>query len=449
VRNQAIRVISQLRPEDSSEVLGALLGDADLSVRDSALNALILMQDLKTVRAILLTDTYSGAVRSRAIERLMSNTGGALVLLRMLDSNKLPESVATEVVSRAINHPDSSVRTLYDKHIPAGQRPKTLGEAIKAADILALAGNATRGEQVFFQSSAAQCVNCHSVHGKGATVGPDLSQIGKKYERATLLETILEPSKAIAPEYITYLLETERGQVFAGFLVEQTDRRVILKDPKGELVSVGANEVIELAKTARSAMPDLVLRDVTAQDAADLLAFLTTLKQGSQSIGTFRVVGPFDNPQRSVDAKAGPEESLANPNLNAEFPTLDAKKVRWELVTSESSAGFPAIDTVRFDRTRGFRANSVSHYFLAYAESPSEQDATLLIGSDDGCKVWINGQQVHRNEVTRALGFGQDRVPVRFKAGRNVILIKVVNGDGAGGLSLGVSSSDVLQLKTD
>ena len=44
-------------------------------------------------------------------------------------------------------------------------------------------------------------------------IGPDLSQIGKKYERRALLETILEPSKAIAPEYIVHLVETTGGEV--------------------------------------------------------------------------------------------------------------------------------------------------------------------------------------------------------------------------------------------
>ena len=36
-----------------------------------------------------------------------------------------------------------------------------------------------------------QCRNCHRIDGKGIDLGPDLSKIGKKYERAKLLETIL------------------------------------------------------------------------------------------------------------------------------------------------------------------------------------------------------------------------------------------------------------------
>jgi putative heme-binding domain-containing protein len=115
------------------------------------------------------------------------------------------------------------------------------------------------------------------VHGFGAGTGPDLSQIGKKYERATLLETILDPSKAVAPEYVAYLLETTRGQVFAGFLVEKTDKQVTLRDVEGKQIRMPADEVETFEPQKKSLMPELALRDVTAQDAADLLAFLSSL----------------------------------------------------------------------------------------------------------------------------------------------------------------------------
>src|SRR4029077_656716 len=124
------------------------------------------------------------------------------------------------VVARAVAHPDSNVRVLYEKFIPEAERTKKLGKAIRAEDILALSGDANRGRIIFNKTSAAQCKTCHAVQGFGDTLGPDLSNIGKKYERRALLETVLEPSKAIAPEYIPMLLETRQGQVYAGFVVE-------------------------------------------------------------------------------------------------------------------------------------------------------------------------------------------------------------------------------------
>ena len=44
-----------------------------------------------------------------------------------------------------------------------------------------------------------QCAVCHKIGDNGGIVGPDLSQIGKKLNRAKILESILDPSKEIEP----------------------------------------------------------------------------------------------------------------------------------------------------------------------------------------------------------------------------------------------------------
>ena len=116
------------------------------------------------------------------------------------------------------------------------------------------------------------------MRGSGDTLGPDLSLIGKKYERAALLETILEPSKAIAPEYVSYVAVTDDGRGAVGFLVEKTEREVVLKDAQKQLIRIPADKLESLTAQSKSIMPDLVLRNVTAQDAADLLAYLMSLK---------------------------------------------------------------------------------------------------------------------------------------------------------------------------
>jgi putative heme-binding domain-containing protein len=134
-----------------------------------------------------------------------------------------------------------------------------------------------RGERIFFDSSAAQCKACHAVRGQGANVGPELSQIGRKYERGALLETILLPSKAIAPEYYPYIIETHSGQVLVGFLLEKTDEGILLKEATGNTFRLRNDEIAVMERREQSLMPELVLRDVTAQDAADLLAYLMSL----------------------------------------------------------------------------------------------------------------------------------------------------------------------------
>ena len=65
-------------------------------------------------------------------------------------------------------------------------------------------------------------------------------------------------------------------------------------------------------------------------------------------------------------------------------------------------------------------------------ESPREQDTTMLAGSDDEVKIWLNGEVVHYNPVTRGAGDFQDAFPVTLKRGPNVLLVAVDNrGHGA------------------
>jgi HEAT repeat protein len=69
-------------------------------------------------------------------------------------------------------------------------------------------------------------------------------------------------------------------------------------------------------------------------------------------------------------------------------------------------------------------------YLRAVVHSPRAQRVQLQLGSDDGLKVWLNGQVVHRADVDRGLVPGQDQVEVELREGRNTLLLKVVQFAG-------------------
>jgi putative heme-binding domain-containing protein len=252
-----------------------MLKSPEERVRRDALNALIDMQSWTEVKRAIADKAQTKNV----VERMMGSTGGALMVLKWIEAGDVGDAGKKQAVAQATRHPDVNVRTLFEKFIPEDQRPQRLGSVIKPDEILQLAGDAERGRQIFDQSSASQCKNCHIVRGIGKDLGPDLTQIGKKYERGALLETILEPSKAISHGYETYVAETDEGLIFAGFLVSQTDKQVVIRGADGKQQKLPAKSVESLTKSDKSIMPELVLKDVTAQDAADLLAYLMTLKE--------------------------------------------------------------------------------------------------------------------------------------------------------------------------
>ena len=225
-----------------------------------------------------LRGAEKSTVRTELIDRLLSSTSGAFMLAWSLDHEMLQASVASLAIERATQHNDASVRDLFERFLPVEKRIKRLGTVVQSEQILSLPGDPARGKAVFLKTTGVQCKNCHRIQQEGEEVGPELTSIGNKYNRAQLLESILEPSKLIDPKYVTYLLETVDGRSLTGLLVKKDADEVLLKDAQNKLIRVRAEEVETLVAQPQSLMPDLLLRDMTAQQVADLLAFLSSLK---------------------------------------------------------------------------------------------------------------------------------------------------------------------------
>ncbi len=69
-------------------------------------------------------------------------------------------------------------------------------------------------------------------------------------------------------------------------------------------------------------------------------------------------------------------------------------------------------------------------YLRTKVLSGKAQKVLLEIGSDDGIKVWLNGEVVHANNVIRAFTAGADKVEVNLKQGANTLMLKIIQGGG-------------------
>jgi len=221
--------------------------------------------------------TLRAKERAEILTRLLSTPSNALLLSRALDG-EFPAGVRAEILAAGSAHPDIALRDLFEKFLPSEKRTKRLGNVIRPEQLLAMAGDAARGKELFLTANGVSCRNCHRVTNMGSTLGPELSLIGKKLTRAQLLESILEPSKLIEPKYQTHMVETKQGKVLLGLLVEKSDKEIVLRDAGDKEVRVPVGDVEEFLPQRQSLMPELLLKDLTAQQVADLLTFLESLK---------------------------------------------------------------------------------------------------------------------------------------------------------------------------
>jgi hypothetical protein len=207
-------------------------------------------------------------------------------------------------------------------------------------------------------------------------------------------------------------------------LVPGTPPRLDPGDPEQALLC-GRRVLVE----APGSPPRLAEVDAAGRGLAALDAARVRISPWLDSIRTFRVAGPFRpaTPRAGIDEVFGPERDASPDARYADIPGPGPRG--WvDLPGPGSWTGY-----VDLDRTFG-GLDAVVAYAACEVESPSDQDATLVLGSDDAVKVFVGGREVHRRALLRGAGRDQDRVGIRLRAGVQTLLIKVE--DYAGGFGL-------------
>ena len=126
----------------------------------------------------------------------------------------------------------------------------------------------------------ANCVACHKINGEGQVFGPDLTKLDKKKQSAEyILQSILEPSKEISPQFTTWIIETIAGKTHTGFILEDNRTgQIKLGTAAGEVIVINEDEVETREPSKISVMPEKLHEQMTPQELRDLLGFLETLK---------------------------------------------------------------------------------------------------------------------------------------------------------------------------
>ena len=211
-----------------------------------------------------------------ALEELLQTPGGGMTVQHGMLISSFTSSIQNQILATAAGLSNPHVRELFVHFILEEERPRAI--EINPTHVLGLEGNFSRGERLFLADTRLQCRNCHQVGDQGKAFGPNLTRIGHKYQPNELLASMLVPSQKIAPEYVAWLLLTNDGTVHSGLLVERTAEHVVLRDSQGKVIRVPAADIDEMIAQNKSLMPADVLRDMSPEEVADLLAYLTSLK---------------------------------------------------------------------------------------------------------------------------------------------------------------------------
>lgn len=134
------------------------------------------------------------------------------------------------------------------------------------------------GRRAFFHPNGAGCFKCHTIDGRGGKVGPDLTNAVRTMNRPQIIESILEPSREIAPQFVSWTFTMKDGKVVTGLIVQENEGRLTVGNAQGETIELKTADVEERTPQKISVMPEKLADRMTLQEFRDLLAFLDSLK---------------------------------------------------------------------------------------------------------------------------------------------------------------------------
>ncbi|MEN6424737.1 MAG: HEAT repeat domain-containing protein, partial [Phycisphaerales bacterium] len=167
-------------------------------------------------------------------------------------------------------------------------------------------------------------------------------------------------------------------------------------------------------------------QEAVRQQAQEIL---NQIERFDDYIVVWQVSGPY-----TKDVQAG--ELFDTPFA----PEQEGQQAEWKAMPVGTTPESPWL--IEPDKVDSLKGDTRVAYLRTRILSPKEQKAVIELGSDDGVKVWLNGQLVHQNNAERPVQPGQDKADVTLKEGVNLVLVKLTQGGGQWAMCVRFRASD-------
>ncbi len=213
---------------------------------------------------------YSPPARERAVNALLAQKNRVPMLLKAIEDGQV-ETAALDGGARShlYEDPDPAIshkaRSLLESS--NSDRAKVVASY---HDATTLPGDSGHGKKLFED----HCAKCHMPRRQGGRVGPDLSGINNK-TKEELVTSILNPSYAIEPRFVNYVITTNDGRMYDGVIANETPGSITLRggSDEGDQTVLRKN-IADIRASSVSLMPEGFEKDLSKKDLADIIAYL-------------------------------------------------------------------------------------------------------------------------------------------------------------------------------
>jgi putative heme-binding domain-containing protein len=428
-RRAAIDGLAALGGPAGKEALAGLADRGDSpAVRRLALVALTgLDPALAATRAVaVLAASKDGEGAADVFSAFLERKGGPALLLGAIEGQKLPADVA-KVGVRTVRTSGRPAPGLLEALTKAGGITAT-ARALSAellrkmvADVGKL-GDSVRGEKVFRRPDQL-CLRCHAIGGAGGQVGPDLSSVGASAQVDYLIESLLEPSRAIKENYHATVVTTTKGRQLTGIKVRQTPTALVLRDDQDREVPVPLGDIEEQGTSKVSLMPEGLTDTLTRAELLDLVRFLSELGKAERwSVGRRRLARRWQVllPTKEVYHLLGRQGLVGLAG--------EGRGLTWEPAYATVAGVLPLAELPRFRLGKTGPALSVVR---AQLDAATAAKVRVKLNEPKGLTLWLDGEPVPAAAV----------LELGLKPGTHTLTVAVSHAEVGGGLRLEVEDT--------
>jgi putative heme-binding domain-containing protein len=361
------------------------------------------------------------------VGRFAQLQGGPPALAAALAGKTLPRDVA-KVAIRATR---SSGRE-YPKLIEALGKTANLQESdapLTPEQTAALAaralgqGDAERGEAVFRRKDTL-CLKCHAIAGAGGQVGPGLESIGASAPADYLVDSLLQPNKAVKEGYHAITVALDDGRVVTGIKLRESPGALVLRDADDREVVIPLARLDE-QNPAGSLMPVGLVETMTESELLDLVRFLSELgKIGPYAVSKARLMRRWQVLEMNAEAI----QALRRTSLDA---TIAEPSLTWTPAYS-TVAGLLPLEAIPASPpvTNGFFDLPAVSIARGQLDVSTGGDLRLLFGGAEGLTLWVDGSRLPvRDDTTLALAPGVHTLSVAIDRSKRSEGLKVTLED--------------------
>ena len=281
-------------------------------------------------------------------------------------------------------------QTLTDKLI--AEDPTKLAEQAR------LSGNIVRGAILFHQGNI-NCAKCHRPSSEQDRVGPDLSRMEREITDEFIIESILQPSKAIKKGFETTIVLDVDGRSYNGIMLSEDAQKIVIRDSQNvdQTITIQRADIEEIKPGKTSSMPDNLANELKdRQHFLDLLRYVLDVQERGPEL---KVAAANASVRRELDPELNGLVLIQELNCLAchtseTFPAIvrakQAPRLKWSAAwlnpewmerfigaphTVKPGTTMPQLLGHLDEATRSQTAQAITHFLVSQADNQFQTQA--------------------------------------------------------------------------